>query len=203
MSKAIEKKKSSWDQKERKFKLNPYARFDSSMLPMIQNLLGSGCTVKDIGMIVGYQGNQAENWLMNLKRRNEDVALACDTGYQMANTMLIAQCFREAVGYDYQEEDVEYKMIQDPQNPTELKEIPIKKTVHHKKKVGNPQLLMFMMENHMPEDYKRRQEIIRKNLNWDLKTEPTAAQIDKLFGKLCETNIVDAEMVEEEIDVTK
>lgn len=190
---------SQWDEKERKFKLAKGAKFDSTLLPVIQNLAASGLTEADIGMVFGYQGKSARRWLKYLKETNPDTKKAWEIGRSLCNSMHVAQMIREAWGYDYEEVEEKFKYVQDPSNPTETKKVKVGETRTVKHKPGNAALLQFIAENRMPDEFKRRFEVTRKNMNLDVHGELPSDQIERLFGKLCEKKQIESEIIEAEV----
>ena len=190
------KPSASWNDKERKYELRQGAKFDSAFLPVVQNLAASGLTEADIGMIFGYAGDCPRAFLLNLKASNPDVKLAWETGKRLCNSMHVAQMIREAWGYDYEEVEEQYKYVQDKQDATKTKKIKIGEKRSTKHKPGNAALLQFIAENRLPNDFKRRFEVTKKNMNLDLKGEVSEDQIDRLFGKLCERKAIEAEVLE-------
>lgn len=175
-----EKRYQHYDEKERRFVLPPRTKFNMELLPILQNLVSVGMTESDIGAIVGYQGKHSDDWLNELKRHNPDVKAACKVGKQIADSFLVAQMFRSAIGYEYEEVDEEYKMDEDG----EL--VKVGEKVKKKHQPGNAQLAMFVLTNHLPEQYKHRIETTKKGFLVDVSTELSADQIEKLAGALLE-----------------
>lgn len=172
-------KRSPWDSKERKFVLPKGSQFDTSLLPVIQNLTAQGLTEADIGRIVGFQGAEAASWLSHLKQRNDMVHDAAEVGYRMADAALVAQMYRAAVGYDYEEVEENYG-IDKLTGEWGLKG----KKVKTKHQPPNPQLAIFLAVNHMPDLYKNRVETTKNGFQIHASTELSAEQIAGLAGKL-------------------
>jgi len=170
-----------WNESKRKYILERGTVWDSSLLPVIQNLTACGATAADLGMILGYQGKDAARFIANLKSKIPDFKKAIESGLQPANALLIAHAFRSAIGYDYTEEELWYKLVQDPQNPEKLKEIPFKRKVFKKHKPGNARLLIFLAENRMPEHFKRAEQVHK---SFNLSAEIPADEVRRLAGKL-------------------
>jgi len=157
-----------WNESKRKYILERGTVWDSSLLPVIQNLTACGATAADLGMILGYQGKDAARFIANLKSKIPDFKKAI-------------HAFRSAIGYDYTEEELWYKLVQDPQNPEKLKEIPFKRKVFKKHKPGNARLLIFLAENRMPEHFKRAEQVHK---SFNLSAEIPADEVRRLAGKL-------------------
>jgi hypothetical protein len=168
-------KRQPWNTKERKYVLPSGTRFDIRLIPIIQNLVAAGMTEADIGAIVGYQGENAENWLAKLKQIHPEVKEACQIGKRIADSFLVAQMYKTAIGYEFLEQ--KYKRDRETGEMILAEE-----TVNHQP--GNAQLAMFIATNHMPEQYKHRLETTKKGYLINATTEITADQIEKLAGKL-------------------
>jgi len=194
------KPKVSWDKKERKWELAPGARWDEALLPVIQNLAAQGCTESDIGMILGASPERAKDLVVGLKRNHKDVRQAWEAGTRMANVLLVAQMLRSAIGYDYVDEDEEYKYVQDPSDPTKLKEILVGKKVRKRTQPANAALAMFMAANRMPDQFVDRKVLEQRSIELKLDHIPTTDQIETLAGKLASLKdnrkIIEAEIVE-------
>jgi hypothetical protein len=191
------KRKSFTEGKERKFTLPERARFDIRMLPVIQNLVAMGLTESDIGMVVGYQGANTVDWLHNLKKKHPEVVEACKAGARMADSFLVAQMFRSAIGYDYVEEEWGYNKDGEW----------VKKKESIKHQPANAQMAIFMATNRMPEQFKHRVDLTKRGLIIDNTEELSSEQIEKLAGALLEeanktklltADVVDAKFVETE-----
>lgn len=168
-------KKGPWSEKQRKFVLPKYTRFNTILLPVLQNLTALGLTESDIGAIVGFQGKNADDWLNDLKRHHPEVKDACAIGKTVADSFLVAQMFRSAIGYEY--EEVEYKRDKETGEMVEYK-----RTVRHQP--SNAQLAMFLAVNRMPDQFKQKVEVTKKTFNIDGKIEVSADQIERLAGAL-------------------
>ena len=94
--------------------LKKYTKFEPILLPTIQNLVSLGYSDADIGIIIGYSGKDARNWLKGLKCRNKDVAAICEFGKYQANLQLVSRAFQLATeGYDYVEVVDEFPVVVD------------------------------------------------------------------------------------------
>ncbi len=179
------KRLKEFDESKRKFVLPKQAHLDLALLPVIQNILAMGGTEADVGMIVGFQGEDARDWLHNRAKSSEDVKLAIKAGHRMANALLVAQMFRSAIGYDYDETVDEYKYY-DHAGTKLKKPVKVSTKVYKKHQPGNALLATFLSENRMPDLFKRRVELTKKNLNFNVDVEATADQIAELAGKVVE-----------------
>ncbi len=165
----------------RKFVLPKGTRFDPNFLPMIQNLTALGLTEGDIGTIVGYQGRETDVWLNSLKQYYPEVKEAAEIGKQIANSFLVAQMYKSAIGYDY--EEIEECFNVDPESGELVKSGEKRKLKHQP---GNAQLAMFISTNRMPEQFKHRIDIAKKGFIIDATQEISSDQIERLAGKLME-----------------
>jgi hypothetical protein len=194
------KPKIEYDEEYRKFKLAKGARWDSGLLPVIQNLAACGCTESDIGVILGADKDRALTLVANLKAKHPDIKKAWQAGIQMAHSILVAQMLRSAIGYDYEDVDLEYKYVQNPKNPEELKEVLVGKKVRKRHQAANAPLAMFMASNRMPDQFVDRKVLERRSIEVKLDKVPTEHQINDLAGKLRriqeDRKVVEAELVE-------
>jgi len=175
-----QKKVARYSDKERKFCLPERTQYDANWLPVIQNLSALGFPAADIGMILGYSGKNARDFIKNLRKNYPDVAEAIRTGVKMANSFLVAQMYKSACGYDYDEVDFKYTHNEDGSIKNKIE------TGGKKKRYsGSPQLAMFLAANKMPESFVNRLEISKKS-NLNLFEEVPKDAIKRLAGKLLE-----------------
>lgn len=192
LTKAKQEKRLPWSTKERKYVLPKGTRFDTKLIPIIQNLVAAGLTESDIGMIVGYVGENAEDWLKNMKQIHPELKDACKIGKKTSNALLVAQMFRSATGYDYEESDHK-------PNP-ETGEIELDK-VKVKHQPGNGALAMFLATNLMPDQFKHKVELTKSGYVLDESSELSSDQIEKLAGRLLEESKRVKELETAPIDV--
>lgn len=194
------KPKVEYDEEYRKFRLAKGARWDSGLLPVIQNLAACGCTESDIGVILGASEASAEKLVSRLKQNHPDIKKAWEAGTRMAHSILVAQMLRAAMGYDYEDVDLEYKYVQNPKNPEELKEVLVGKKVRKRHQPANGPLAMFVASNRMPDQFVDRKVLERRSIEVKLDKVPTEKQINDLAGKLRriqeDRKVVEAEIVE-------
>jgi hypothetical protein len=167
----------NYDEDNRKFVLPKHTKFDPNFLPVIQNLTAMGLTESDIGVIVGYQGEHTNDWLNNLKLIHPEVKDAAAIGKYIADSFLVAQMYKSAVGYDY----VTQKFKKDKETgEMEL----VEESIQHQP--ANAQLAMFVASNRMPDQFKHRIDLTRKGFIIDASEPISSEQIEKLAGKLLE-----------------
>jgi hypothetical protein len=188
------KKRKPWSSKQRKYNLPKRTAFDLVLLPILQNLTAVGMTESDIGAIVGFQGKHSEDWLNELKRNHPEVKDACRVGKEIADSFLVAQMYRTAVGYDYAEIEEIYELDGEGNNV----QVGAKRKIKHQP--ANPQMAMFMACNRMPELFKNRVEQTKKSFIISTNGELSGNQIERLAGLLLEESekldIIDAQVVE-------
>jgi len=155
-----------------------------ALLPIVQNLVASGMTESDIGVIVGFQGKNSDDWLNELKRHHPEVVDAYKAGRQIADSIQVAQMYKSAIGYDYEEVDEEWEVVQDKTDPTKLYEVKVGEKRKHRHQPGNAQLAIFLATNRMPEQFKNRVETTKKSFIINGKVELSGDQIERLAGKL-------------------
>lgn len=164
--------------KDRKFTLPLRTRFDMALLPIVQNLVAAGMTESDIGVIVGFQGKNSDDWLNELKRKHPEVMDAYHAGRQIADSIQVAEMYRSAIGYDYEEVDEEFSVNEEG----EL--IKVGEKHKHRHQPGNAQLAIFLATNRMPDQFKNRIETTKKSFTINGQVELSGEQIERLAGKL-------------------
>jgi len=138
--------------KDNQYYLAKRSKFNTALLPAIQSLVGLGMSEADIGIILGYAGNDPREFLKGLKKRNQDVRDACEIGKKMARIVLVARAYNAAVGYDYTETDITYRMCD--KDGVELKKpIPIEKKVKEKHAKSNPEMIKRLLSKCFPEEF--------------------------------------------------
>jgi hypothetical protein len=154
-----------------------------ALLPIVQNLVATGMTESDIGVIVGFQGKNSNDWLNELKRQHPEVMDAYHAGRQIADSIQVAEMYKSAIGYDYPEVDEEWKVEKDEETGEEtMIKVGEKRKIRHQP--GNAQLAIFLATNRMPEQFKNRVETTKKSFIINGKVELSGEQIERLAGKL-------------------
>ncbi len=163
--------------KHNKYVLQHRAGFDPKWLPILQNLSALRLKASDIGMILGHTGD-ANSFIANMKKNNPEAKDAIDNGRRMANIEVVAQAFRAACGYEYEEEHKRYDAKGDL--------VETKRFTKWQK--GEPNLLMFLLCNRMGDEFKsvHKIEVDRKSVSVEANVEVTGKQIQELGGKLME-----------------
>lgn len=183
-------KRWNYDESARKFVLPPYTRFDTIMLPVIQNLAAMGLTATDIGVIVGCTPEAAKDWLDNVKKNHPEAREAWAIGAKVADANLVAQMYKTACGYEYTKQ--KYKA-----DPATGEMTLVEESVEHQP--ANAQLAMFIATNRMPEHFKHRVELSKQGLVIDSTNEVSADQIERLAGALVKEaermKVVDATII--------
>lgn len=175
--------KSYWDKPNRRNIVRKDAKFNDNFLDTIQRMVGLGFTVKDMGLILGVSWETIKSW----KWRYPEFKEACEKGKKIAKTYLIAQMYRSAVGYTYQEEDEKFRKEKNPKTG-KARYVAVEKTKKTKLHKGNWELATFLACNLMPDDFKRESQIKvnRTDASISLTGELEKEQIRTLAGKLLE-----------------
>jgi len=169
---------------KKKYQLALRSKFNPALLPAITNLVGLGCSEADIGLILGYAGKDARQWIKGLKKRNMDVRDACELGKRMANVALVSRAWQLAVeGYNYEETEETYK-------DGKLVETKIKKK-HNK---PNTALLQTLLRSRLPQDFSQKIQIDKRTMNVDVDVD---AEVDRVFGNLINRKKVESTEVKE------
>lgn len=181
--------------KEGVVSLKKYTKFDPTLLPTIQNLLSLNYNEADIGIIVGYSGKDARNWLKGLKERNDDVRAICEVGKHQANLRLVSRAFQLATeGYDYIETVDKFPVVFDPDG----KETFIGKMERQIKKKhikADTNLLWNLLCSRLPEYFGSIKKSKSESFDGDVEGEITAffGRLSKIKTKKIESNIVEAD----------
>jgi len=186
-----------------KYQIKRRTPFDDNLLPVIQNLTAEGRSLSDIGMLLGYAGKSPAMWMRFLKNKHPEVADAIETGAQMADTKLIVTAFDAAIGYDVEEETVEYipQPVIDGGGLDRMPKIPKTRKVTRKHIRPDTSLLFKLLCNRLPEYFSdiRKFEINKKSLNAkvDMNKE-IAAFAGKLMQATEDRKQVESKIVETE-----
>lgn len=180
-----------WGSKKRKHKLHKNAKFDTTLIEPIKNMISFGFTEKDIGLLIGVSGLTIKKW----KQRYPDLKEACQEAKSVAASHLVAQMVRTAMGYRYEEvvntyvprrELLEAEELEglDELDPDEM--VLKSRKVTEKHQPGNAQLAMFVATNILPRQFSNRFEIDKKESKIVIKAELTGEEIRGFAGKLLE-----------------
>jgi len=189
---------------KKKFEIKKRARFDASWLPVIQNLTALGLNESDIGVILGYTGKNARDWLNNLKKNHPEVKDAWELGKRIADVQLVTKAFLAATGYDYKQEKVKYKAVTkyDGDKPyTDWIETEREEVLKHAK--SDPAVLKFLLCNRLPEFFSETKRLEIDKTILSLEGKDMEAEIKAFAGRLFEiadNKTIDAEFVDKEAD---
>jgi len=171
--------KSQYGSKERKNKLKKGAKFDFKFIEPIAILTALGLTEKEIGIVFGVTGYAVKKW----KQRYPDLKDAVAEMKSVAASHLVAQMVRSATGYDYEEEDISYKTIRNEETD-KLVEIQVGRKVKKRQQPGNPQLAMFLTTNLLPDQFKNRFELTKRESKVNINLALTGKEIREFSGRL-------------------
>jgi len=159
----------------RKFTLKRGTKYDPNILPVLQNLTALGMSQADLGMILGHLGDKRQ-YIKNMVANNPDAKEAVAIGRNMADINLVAQAYKSACGFEYDEVSEQYD------HSGEL----IKKTVTKKFQKPEPNLAMFLLTNRLPDQFQsvHKIEVNKKDVSINANMELTQDQIAQLGGKL-------------------
>ena len=136
-------------------RIHPFAKFDFDYVKCAERLRAAGLTMDEIAWIFGLANRRELNrW----KIKDPAFAEACKEGREIVKRRLVAAGLRAAWGYEY--EDYNEKWTPDKETgKLELKE----KSVFKKHAMPDAQLLMFMLTNIDPEQWKMRHKVVVDN----------------------------------------
>lgn len=160
-----------------KHRLPHGTKYDTLLLPVLQNMAALGYNAADMGAMLGHTGDQRQ-FIKNMQISHPEAKEAIQAGIQQANINLVAQAYKAGCGYDYQE------IIEEYHADGTLKG----KKVITKHKPPESNLLQFLLCNRMSEDFSsvHRIEVDRKDTTTNIDVSVTSEQISTLGGKLLE-----------------
>lgn len=175
-------------------------KYSAADLPIIQNLLGLGYDVDDIGMLMSYQG---DNWkIAAAKGIGPEYKEAIENGLKLADASMVKALQDEAFGYDWTEVQETFKAVTDydpdlNEVTTKLVKTGEKRTKRHQP--GNARLAELLVVNRLPDLFKRVQEIKKQELTANVSGEMSSEQIEHLVGRLLQAvqkqKPIDAEVI--------
>lgn len=173
-------------------------KFDESDLPVIYNLTALGYDPTQIGLILGYMG---ENWIRSACQTLPEYKEAIEMGLKAADAAIVKNLVKEAFGYDWEEVRTKYVPMEEFNAETgeyETQMIKVGETRTKKRQPGNARLAELLAVNRLPGDFKKVSEVKKASL--DVKGELTETQMDQLIGKLLEAvkgnKVIESKVVE-------
>lgn len=179
--------------KAKKYKLAPGAKFSFDFVEKVAKLKASGVADKDLAFIMGVKPGTIATW----KERYPQFARACKEGKELATQNLIAEAFRVATGYEFEERNEKWEEDKEG-NRIGKKTV----SVFQKRMPANPNLLIFMLCNLDPKNWMAKHKLQiddNRNIHITLNGKMVSEQIDRLAGKLLgntkfiESNVIDNE----------
>jgi len=198
MEKVEEKKqkqytKGQWGRKKRKNTLKKGAKFSYDFIEPIATMTALGFTEKDIGLVFGVTGSAVARW----KQRYPDLKTAVEKMRPVAASHLVAQMVRAAIGYDYEDEDINYRTVTNKDGT--VVEVQTDRKVKKRHQPANPQLAMFLATNMLKGQFANRFEIEKKELkvNVALSGEEIRQFAGKLMELADEPKVVESKTIDE------
>lgn len=84
-----------------------------AILPVIQNAAAVGLNESDIGVLLGYLGENTQSWFKKIKKQYPEAKEAWEIGKQLADIHLVSKIYQAATGYESSDDDIEYKYVPD------------------------------------------------------------------------------------------
>lgn len=84
-----------------------------AILPVIQNAAAVGLNESDIGVLLGYLGENTKTWFEKIKKQYPEAKEAWEIGKQLADIHLVSKIYQAATGYESSDDDIEYKYVPD------------------------------------------------------------------------------------------
>jgi hypothetical protein len=197
-----EAKKPTWKKigdEPRKCKVHPLAKFNYDYVNVAARLKAAGFTDADVAYAIGVSKDAVANW----KDKYPQFKEACDEGRRIAQSHLVAQAIRAAAGYDYTEENE--KLEQQGHNEDGTPHYVVtSKSVFTKHQRPDPKLLVFLLSNLDPEQWKAAHKIQidqNKNVHITIDGKVASDQINKLAGQfIMPAKQIEATVIDEETE---
>lgn len=193
---------------KKRSKLKKGAKFDVDFLELATRLVSAGMKEKEVAYFLGC----TERDVKGLKRKDPMFKKACEDGKELGLSYLIAQAFRAAAGYDYEEKNIKIKRkivkVKDAEGKVteELLEYPAEESTFIKQKEPDKNLLVFLISNLSrqlgkgEEDRWMSQHKIEldenKNIQIKISGEVASQQIERLAGAFLNRKIIDAKVTD-------
>jgi len=134
-----------------------------------KDLLENNATVVDVGAILGTIDTKDDKWLRDLRKECSDIDEFIRFATQRADIALVTAAMKEAIGYDYTEEETTYSKIPDGYDSAgkmKFKLIESGKKIKNKRHRGNDNLLRFILKNRLTEYFQdvKKVEINKKSV---------------------------------------
>jgi hypothetical protein len=189
--------------KQPKYQIKRRTPFNDDLLPVIQNLTSEGRSLADIGMLLGYAGKSPVAWMRFLKNKHPEVADALEAGAKMADTKLIVTAFDASVGYDVEEEEIEYinnPLIDSSTGKATARYIEKNRKVKRKHIKPDTSLLFKLLCNRLPEYFSdiKKFEVNKQSINASVDMNK---EIASFAGKLMKASEDRRQVESKEIDV--
>ena len=173
-------------------KLQKGAKYNYDFVQVASRMVAAGMTEKEIGYWLGVKPTTISKW----KQRYEEFALATNSqssAKKIAAAHLVANGLRSAMGYDFEEVDQVFEMIDNPEydpddeNHKEPKRIQglKKETRKLKHRAPDKDLLMFFLLNLSDEYHNVKSVTIeqtKKQINVNITGKLESSDIRKLAG---------------------
>lgn len=156
---------------------------------ILSDLIKNNADISDIGVILGALGSDSAKWLKDLKKECTTVEEFIELARQRADVALVAAAVEAAVGYDYEEVDIDtIKTLQGYDSNSEpiLVDKERGRKIKKRRSKQNDALLKFILKNRLPEYFQdvSKVEINKKSI--EIK-EITAKEIQQFAGRLLDT----------------
>jgi hypothetical protein len=138
-----------------------------------EKLRAGGFTLDDIAYIFGISTSTLHNWC----KVHPEMKEAIFEGKESAKREILAKAFRAACGYEYVESNEKFD------SEGKLKE----RSVFHKHAESNPKLIMWLICNLAPDEWKSEHKILVERddlVTVKLDGKSSAKQLEQLAGKL-------------------
>ena len=155
------------------FQIQPNSGFNTKYCEIAGRLKASGFSLEDVAYALGMSLSTIRTW----QNKHPLFKRAIEDGKEVAKSYVLAQAFKAACGYDYEERNEKYDAA------GVLKET----SVFKKEMPPNPKLIMWLLCNMDKEHWQSEHKITvesERNINVRLDGKIASAQIEKLAGRL-------------------
>lgn len=168
--------KKEWNKigdKPSEYAIHPKSSFNFKYVEMAARLKAAGFSNEDIGYAFGMDRVTIQKWAT----KHPQFKRALEEGRNVSKSYVVAKALKAACGYDYDESNEKFD-----KNGNSLGI-----SVFHKHQAPNPKLIMWLLCNLSPEEWKSEHKILvgkEETIHVKLDGKMASKQIEQLAGKL-------------------
>lgn len=175
------------------FKKNPIranSSFSYKYVEIAAKLRAAGFSLEDVGYAFGFKKGTIDSW----SRSHPQFKRALEDGKEIAKSHVVAKAFKAACGYEYEDYNEKWEPNKES-GELELKQV----SKFKKHQPPNPKLIMWLLCNLSPEQWKSEHKILienEKHITVKLDGKVASKQIAALAGKLLDEPEIKRKKVE-------